>query len=80
MLAQTTKELCQALADQGHKVCVWKDCRIAIRYDGEGATQFLTYKQARKLAGLADPSRPRRKRISAYGDYATIAMINRVKL
>ena len=45
---------------------------------------FFTYAKARKLTGLPvehpRPRKPRKPRISAYGDYATIAIINGVKL
>lgn len=42
---------------------------------------FFTYAKARKLTGMpVEFPRPRKSRISAYGDYATIAQINGVKL
>ena len=42
---------------------------------------FFTYAKARKLTGLpVEHPRPRKQRIMPYGDYATIAMINGVKL
>ena len=42
---------------------------------------FFTYAKARKLTGMpVENPRSRRPRISAYGDYATIAMINHIKI
>jgi len=41
---------------------------------------FFTYAKARRLTGLpVEHPRPRRPRISAYGDYATLTMINGIK-
>ena len=41
---------------------------------------FFTYAKARKLTGMpVENPRTRKPRILAYGDYATIAMINGVK-
>ncbi len=41
---------------------------------------FFTYAKARKLTGLpVEHPRPRRPHMSAYGDYATIAMINGIR-
>jgi len=41
---------------------------------------FYTIAQARKLTGIpVEHPRTHRQQISAYGDYATIAMINRIK-
>lgn len=38
---------------------------------------FLSLSQARKLTGILAPKREFCPRVSAWGDYATIAMINR---
>ena len=40
---------------------------------------FYTIAQARKITGIKATPRPRKARILAWGDYATIAMINGVK-
>ena len=44
---------------------------------GEG---FLTTRQAQKLTGIKPKPRTECLRMSPYGDWATIQMINRVKL
>lgn len=41
---------------------------------------FYTIAQARKITGIKATPRPARERISAYGDYATIALINGIKI
>ena len=38
---------------------------------------FISLRQARKLTGIQAPPRPERKRILPWGDYATIAMLNK---
>ena len=41
---------------------------------------FFTYAKARKLTGMpVEHPRPRKPRISAYGDYAIIAKLNGIK-
>ena len=40
---------------------------------------FISTSKARKLTGIKAETRQPRQVITAYGDYATIAMINRVK-
>ena len=41
---------------------------------------FITLAKARKLTGIKAAPRPRYERIPAWGDLATIAMLNHVRL
>ncbi len=42
--------------------------------------KFYTVAQARRITGVKATLKPRRERIRAYGDYATIAMLNGIKI
>jgi len=41
--------------------------------------RFYSYAEARKITGIKAPSRER-TRLMPYGDYATIAQINRIRI
>lgn len=70
----TTRERCsQALAADGKEACYG---RGGFWINGLG---FSTLKQVSQRYGIISQKRVMRPRISAYGDYATIAMLNGVK-
>jgi hypothetical protein len=77
-MQNTTKELQTALsAALGKKVMYVKG---SFCVNTEPDCTWVSIAQARKITGLKAPERNERVRVSAYGDYATIAQINRIRL
>jgi len=71
----TDKKLCEALKGiYGEFIMVGRG-GFWIKDHG-----FVTLAQARKITGIRGKERKKRIAVNAWGDYATIAMINGVKL
>lgn len=72
-MTDTTRQVLDALKAQGHDVVHGKG-GFWLRDHG-----FVTLAQARRMTGVEAPKRPMQPRMSAYGDWAWVAAINRVK-
>jgi len=69
-MTQQQQQIIKLLEERGHEV-----------YYGKGGyfvkdIGFITTKQAQKLTGVEPQKREHKERITAWGDYATIAMLN----
>lgn len=73
-MKNSTRKVFDALKAQGHDVLHGKG---GFWLKGEG---FVSLAKARRMTGTKAPKRETRPRISAYGDWATVAAMNRVKL
>jgi hypothetical protein len=69
-MQESTKEVLNALVTRGFEVIYGKG---GFWIKGQG---FITLAQARKLTGIQAPKREFRPRVQAWGDWATVAMIN----
>ena len=76
---RTTRQVAEALTAQGWEA-MYHEGRFAMRKPGDTKTTFATLAQARAMVGMSAPRREFRERVSAYGDWATVALMNRVKL
>jgi hypothetical protein len=65
-------EVLESLKAKGHQVLKGKG---GFLIKGKG---FVSLAEARRMTGIEAPKRELRPRVSAWGDYATIAMINGV--
>ena len=77
--SELRNEIIKVLEGRGINVCSAGSKGDGFFIEGMG---FVKFEAARKMAGLEKheaQKREYRPRISAYGDYATIAMINGIK-
>lgn len=70
----TTRERCAAALAANGKEAVYGKGGFWINGSG-----FVSLKEVAKRYGIIPEPRVQRERIGAYGDYATIAMLNGVK-
>lgn len=69
-MRDSTRQVLEALKVMGKEVITGKG-GFFIRNEG-----FITLAAARRLTGINAPTRQRRERVTAYGDWAMVAAIN----
>ncbi len=70
---EARQEIIAALATKGYQAMYIKG---AFFIRSETGIAYLTFAGASKLAGIEAPHVERRARVSAYGDWATVAAMN----